>query len=62
MKRQDVTIKIDTEVHRKLRTVAAWKGEDLAPYLTAIIEPILDRELLKMAREIEGREKEEAGD
>ena len=51
-KRNDVSVKIDAGVHRKLRTVAAWKGRDQAEYLSEIVEAVCDRELAKMGREL----------
>jgi hypothetical protein len=50
--RRYVSIKIADDVRRKLRTVAAWKGVDMSQYLSALVEPILDRELAGMGKQL----------
>jgi hypothetical protein len=51
-KQRYVSIKIADGVRTKLRTVCGWKGLDMSAYLTSIVEPILDRELAQLARQL----------
>lgn len=58
-KRVDISVKIDVETYRKLRTVAAWKGVRVNEFLTQVVDPIMDRELSKMAKEVSKGQKED---
>ncbi len=50
-KRNDVSVKIDAEVYRKVRTVAAWRGVSVAEYLSEIVDPVATRDVAKMSKE-----------
>jgi hypothetical protein len=52
-KKADVSVKIDPDVYRMVRTVAAWRGINVAEYLSEIVAPIAKRDLAKMNKEIE---------
>jgi predicted DNA binding CopG/RHH family protein len=46
-KRQDVTVKLDSEVVRTAKIVAAYRGLTVADYLSESLRPIAQRDLLK---------------
>ncbi len=50
-KRNEVSVKIDADVYRVVRTVAAWKGLNVSEYLSAIVEPIARKDMAKMHKE-----------
>ncbi len=50
--RNDVSVKIDAEVYRMVKTVAAWKGVPIAEYLTEVVGPVARRDMGKMNQEI----------
>lgn len=49
-KRSDVTVKIDGELARMAKIVAAYKDVTLAEYLTETLKPIVSRELREYSR------------
>lgn len=44
-RRNDVAVKIDAEVVRKARIVAAYKGLALAEYVSELMRPLVERDL-----------------
>jgi hypothetical protein len=54
-KRNDVSVKIDAEVYRLVRTVAAWRGVSVAEYLSEIVAPVVRKDLKKMNREADAQ-------
>jgi hypothetical protein len=46
-KREDVSVKIDAKIHRKLKVIAAIEGRDIAEILSEIAEPVVDRRYAK---------------
>jgi hypothetical protein len=55
------TVSISPELHRVLRTVAAWRGVSVADYLSEITGPVARRHLAQMNKEAtdQASEKEE---
>jgi hypothetical protein len=49
------TVKIDAEVYRLVRTVAAWRGVSVAEYLSDVVAPVIRKELKKMNREADAQ-------
>jgi uncharacterized protein (DUF1778 family) len=43
-----VSVKIDADVYRLIRTVAAWRGENIADYLSESMLPIAKRDVAKI--------------
>lgn len=37
------TVKMRTDIHRKLRTLASFHDEDLADYLDIVLRPVIER-------------------
>jgi hypothetical protein len=62
-KRNDVSVKIDAAVYRKVKTVAAWQGISVAEYLSRVAAPAADRDMAKMTREsgVQAEDGEEEG-
>jgi hypothetical protein len=54
-KRNDVSVKIDAEVYRMVRTVAAWRGVSVAELLSDVVAPVIRKELKKMNREADAQ-------
>lgn len=54
-KRNDVSVKIDAEVYRLVRTIAAWRGVSVAEYLSEIVAPVVRKDLKKMNREADAQ-------
>jgi hypothetical protein len=54
-KRNDVSVKIDAAVYRKVKTVAAWQGISVAEYLSRVAAPAADRDMAKMTREADAQ-------
>jgi hypothetical protein len=50
-KKTYVSVKIDAETYRVIRTVAAWKGLNVADYLSQIARGPADKDFAKMQRE-----------
>ncbi len=50
-KKTYVSVKIEADAYRVIRTVAAWKGLNVADYLTQIARPTADKDFAKMQRE-----------
>jgi hypothetical protein len=50
--KEDMPVKIEHDVYRKLRVVAAWHNVGMSKYLSQVLGPILDKEMGKMAREV----------
>lgn len=48
-----ISVKVWATVYRKIRTVAAWKGVNIADYLSQSMLPIVDRDFEKMKQESE---------
>lgn len=44
-KRKDVPVKMDSDVVRLAKIVAAYKDKSLAAYLSDLVRPIVEREL-----------------
>lgn len=40
-----LSVKIDPEVYRLVRTAAAWFGEDITSYLSRIVRPVAQRDV-----------------
>jgi predicted HicB family RNase H-like nuclease len=57
-KRNDVPVKVDEEVVRLARIVAAYRGESLAEYMSETLRPIVQRHLAKYAKQVEAGEDE----
>lgn len=53
-KRNDTVARIDAEVVRKARIVAAYRGVDLNVYLSDVLGPIVDEHLAQHAAETAG--------
>lgn len=49
--RNEVSVKINADVYRMVRTVAAWKGENVSEYLSRIVEPQVRKDMAKMTKE-----------
>lgn len=49
--RKEVSVKMDAEVYRLVKTVAAWRGLTIAEYLTDVVKPIATRDWAKINRE-----------
>jgi len=60
-KRNDIAVKIDADVYRGMKTVAAWKGFSVAKYLSETMRPIVERELRRMSKDF-GKHKENNGE
>lgn len=52
-KRALVSVKIDAEVYRLVKTVASWKDMNVADYLSEIARPIAERDFARISKEIE---------
>jgi hypothetical protein len=48
-KRNDVAVKLDAEVARKAKIVAAARGIPIAAYISGILGPVVDRDLAEEA-------------
>lgn len=46
-----VSVKIDADTYRMVKTVAAWRGLDIAEYLTEVVRPAVRRDLAKINKE-----------
>ena len=51
MAKGDLSVKIDPEVYRMLKTVASWKGLKVSDYLSEIVRPVIIREMAKLGTE-----------
>jgi hypothetical protein len=61
-RRQDTAVKVDAEVIRKAKIVAAYKDVSLAEYLSEALRPIVDRDLVDYSRRsLEGEAKAPKG-
>lgn len=49
-------VRINSNIYRDLRTVAAWRGLSVPDYLSQIVEPIIARALAEMAEELTKRQ------
>lgn len=47
------TVKMDSELHRKARTVASYRGKELTDYLDELVRPMIEKAYAEMAREIQ---------
>jgi hypothetical protein len=45
-----VSVKLDPEVYRQVKMLAAWKGQDVGEYLTDLVRPVAQREFRKMLK------------
>lgn len=52
-----ISVKIEPDVYRLIRTVAAWKGENISEYLSEAVRPVAQRDFDRM--KAAGRAKEE---
>lgn len=50
-KRNEVSVKMDADVYRLVRTVAAWMGVNVSEYLSKSMAPIARRDMAKMQKE-----------
>lgn len=58
VRRNDVAVKIDADIVRKAKIVAAYKEVSLAQYLSEVLGPTVDRDLKEHSRrELEGEAK-----
>ncbi len=48
-KKELISVKISPEVYRLVKTAAAWLGEDIADYLSRVVEPIAKRDVEAIA-------------
>jgi hypothetical protein len=58
-KRTDISVKIQADVYRKVRTVAAWRGVNISDYLSGIVDPVVSRDLAKINKEADKPPQEE---
>jgi len=56
--RNETSVKIDSDVYRLVRTVAAWRGVNVSEYLSEIVAPIARRDVQRMQKDL-GRETDE---
>jgi hypothetical protein len=56
MRRDDTAVKVDTEVVRKAKVVAADRGIPLAKYLSEALRPIVEKDYRDQARKALGDE------
>lgn len=49
-RRHDMAVKVDAEIVRKAKIVAAFKDVSLAEYLSEALRPIVDRELREFSQ------------
>ncbi len=52
-----LSVKIRADVYRKIKTLAAWHDQNVGEYLSALVEPVADREMDKMTKEVVGKPK-----
>jgi hypothetical protein len=52
--RQDVSIKFDRALARKARMIAEARNIAMAEYLSEMARPIIDRDYVRVMRELEG--------
>ena len=52
-----LSVKIDADVYRMVKTIAAWRGVAVSDYLSEIVRPIAERDLAKVTREASKPEK-----
>lgn len=57
VKRNDLSVKIDAEIVRKVKIVAAYRDLSIAEYLSETLRPIVERELREFSRRSLGAEK-----
>jgi hypothetical protein len=50
VKRNDLSVKIDAEIVRKVKIVAAYRDLSIAEYLSETLRPIVERELRDYSR------------
>ena len=50
VRRKDVPVKIDAEVVRQAKIVAAYKDTSLAEYMSELLRPIVERDLREYSR------------
>lgn len=50
-KRTDISVKINADVYRIIKTVAAWKGIPVSDYLSEIAGPPARRDMARMSKE-----------
>ena len=51
-KRTLISIKIEVDVYRLAKTAAAWRGMDIAKYVSDAIRPIAARDCAKIGRDV----------
>jgi hypothetical protein len=54
-----ISVKIDKEVYRLVKTVASWKELTVADYLAQIVRPIVEKDMAKLVNEAKRPHKEE---
>lgn len=50
-KKNEVSVKMNADVYRLVKTLAAWRNVTIADYLGEIVDPVVRRDLKKMQRE-----------
>jgi hypothetical protein len=50
------TVKMDSELHRKARTVASYHGKELVDFLDELLRPAIEKAYAEMARQIQREE------
>jgi hypothetical protein len=61
-KRVLMSVKLEAEIYRLVKTAAAWRGEDIADYLGRIVGPVARRDCAKIGRAVSEGEGEESAD
>jgi hypothetical protein len=51
-KRNDVSVKIDAEVYRLVKTAASWQGKDIAEYLSEVAKEAAMRDIASISTEV----------
>jgi uncharacterized protein (DUF1778 family) len=52
-KRNDVSVKIDAEVYRLVKTAASWQGKDIAEYLSEVAREAATRDISGISAELQ---------
>ena len=55
--RNDATAKLDADVLRQAKHVAAYRGMTLAEFLTKVVRPAVEKEMQQIAAEMIGKPK-----
>jgi hypothetical protein len=52
-KRNKVSVKLDGDIYRLVKTIAAYRGVTIEEYLSEIVGPIAHRDWVKITREVD---------